>query len=162
MQIEGERSIDVAAPAEAVWALVSDVTRMGQWSPHTVQARWVEPDPGAAAGAAPAPAVGRRFRGTNRLPIVRRWTSTATVTECDPGRRFAFAVGHDPADPNTLWRYDFEPLPAGGTRVTESWRMVREPAVVLVYYRLVNQRARIARGVEETLRRLKATAEGAA
>lgn len=155
MRIEGERSIDVHAPAELVWTLVADVTRMGEWSPHTVQARWVEP--GGEAG----PALGRRFRGTNRLPIVRRWTSTATVTECEPGRRFAFVVGHDAADPNTVWRYDFEPLTDGRTRVTEGWRMLREPAVVLAYYRLIGQSGRIARGVEETLRRLKAAAEHA-
>lgn len=148
MRIEGQRSIDIEAPPEAVWGLVADVTRMGEWSPHTVEARWVEP--------------GRRFRGTNRLPIVRRWTSTATVTESVPGRRFAFAVGNDADDPNTLWRYEFEPLPAGGTRVTEGWRMVREPAVVLAYYRLIGQGERIARGVEETLRHLKAAAEAEA
>jgi hypothetical protein len=154
MRIEGERSIDIAVPPAAVWALVADVTRVGEWSPHTVAARWVDPT------AADGPAVGRRFRGTNRLPVVRRWTSTATVTESEPGRRFAFVVGDDPDDPNTLWSYEFEPLGDGATRVTERWRMLREPAVVLLYYRLINQPVRIARGVEETLRRLKAAAEG--
>jgi hypothetical protein len=153
VQIEGERSIDIAAEPVAVWGLVADVSRMGEWSPHTVVARWV--DPAAGAGAA----VGKRFRGTNRLPIVRRWTSLATITECDPGRRFAFAVGKDPADANTLWSYDFEPLPSGGTRVTERWRMLREPWIVLVYYGLIGQRRRIARGVEATLRNLKSAAE---
>jgi ligand-binding SRPBCC domain-containing protein len=150
--VEGERSIDIAAPPERVWALVADVSRMGEWSPHTVQAEWVDPDNGDG------PAVGRRFRGTNRLPVVQRWTSTATITACDPGRRFAFAVGKDPDDPNTLWSYDFEPAPAG-TLVTERWHMLREPAIVLLYYRLINQRTRLARGVEETLRRLKTAAE---
>lgn len=153
MRIEGERSIDIAAEPAAVWALVSDITRMGDWSPHTVEARWADPADGAGA------AVGKRFRGTNRLPIVRQWTSTATITACDPGRRFAFAVGKNPDDPNTVWSYDFEPAPAGGTRVTERWHMLREPWVVLVYYRLIGQHQRIARGVEETLRRLKTTAE---
>jgi len=153
MQIEGQRSIDIAAPPAVVWALVADVARMGEWSPHTVAARWVEPEAGAG------PAVGRRFRGTNRLPIVRRWTSTATVTACDPGRRFAFAVGNDPDDPNTQWSYDFEPVGGGGTRMTERWKMLREPGIVLLYYQIINQPARIARGVEETLRRLKAAAE---
>ena len=153
MRIEGERSVEVAAPPEAVWGLVADVRRMGEWSPHTVQAQWVDAAPGDG------PAVGRRFRGTNRLPIVRQWTSTATVTECDPARRFAFAVGQNPDDPNTLWSYDFEETSAGGTRVTERWHMLREPGIVLLYYRLIDQRTRIARGVEETLRRLKAAAE---
>lgn len=155
MRIEGERSVEIAAPAGAVWGLVADVGRMGEWSPHTVQARWVEGRPGEGA------AVGRRFRGTNRLPIVRQWTSTATVTECEPGRRFAFAVGKKVEDPNTLWSYDFEPMAGGGTRVTERWRMVREPGVVLLYYRLIGQERRIAEGVEETLRRLKVAAETA-
>jgi ligand-binding SRPBCC domain-containing protein len=153
VRIEGERSIEIAAPSEVVWALVADVTRMGEWSPHTVRARWVEPE------AAEGPAVGRRFRGTNRLPIVRRWTSTATVTACEPGRRFAFAVGDDADDPNTVWSYDFEPTGDGRTRVTERWEMRREPGVVLAYYRLIGQSGRLARGVEETLRRLKAAAE---
>jgi uncharacterized protein YndB with AHSA1/START domain len=153
VRIEGERRIEVAAPPDAVWALVADVTRMGQWSPHTVQAQWIGP------GEGDGPAVGRRFRGRNRLPIVRQWTSTATVTECEPGRRFAFAVGRNADDPNSVWTYDFEPTAGGGTRVTEGWRMVREPAIVLVYYRLIGQRRRIAAGVEETLRRLKVAAE---
>ena len=83
----------------------------------------------------------------------------ATVTACDPGRRFAFAVGNDPDDPNTQWSYDFEPVGGGGTRVTERWKMLREPGIVLLYYQIINQPARIARGVEETLRRLKAAAE---
>jgi uncharacterized protein YndB with AHSA1/START domain len=152
--IEGERSIEIAAPPERVWALVADVTRMGEWSPHTVHAAWVGSDSGSDG-----PAVGRRFRGTNALPIVRQWTSTATITACEPGRRFAFAVGKDPDDANTLWSYDFEPT-ATGTRVTERWQMRREPAIVLLYYRVIDQRARVARGVEETLRRLKAAAEG--
>jgi hypothetical protein len=153
VRIEGERSIDIAAEPATVWGLVADIARMGEWSPHTVQAQWVDPTDGTGA------AVGKRFRGTNRLPIVRQWTSTATITECDPGRRFAFAVGKNPDDPNTLWRYDFQPAPAGGTRVTEHWRMMREPGIVLLYYRLIGQRVRIARGVEETLRRLKVAAE---
>lgn len=153
MEIEGERSIEIAVEPMTVWALVADISRMGEWSPHTVEARWADPADG------PGAAVGKRFRGTNRLPVVRRWTSTATITACDPGRRFAFAVGNDANDPNTLWSYEFEPTPSGGTRVTERWRMLREPAIVLLYYRLINQRARIARGVESTLRNLKAAAE---
>jgi hypothetical protein len=153
MEIEGERSIEIDAEPAEVWGLVADISRMGEWSPHTIEARWRNPTDG------PAAAFGQQFRGTNRLPLVRRWTSTATITACDPGRRFAFAVGNNTDDPNTLWSYDFEPLPGGGTRVTERWRMLREPAVVLIYYRLIGQRARIARGVEETLRNLKAAAE---
>lgn len=150
MRIEGSRTIDIAAPPEVVWRLVADITQMGSWSPVTVAARWVPPATG--------PTVGARFTGTNRLPLVRRWTSTATVTACVPGQRFEFAVGTDPKRPNTVWSYRF--VAAGrGTEVTESWQMVREPAVVLAYYRLVGQSRRIEAGVEQTLARLKAAAE---
>lgn len=31
-----EASIDIAAPPEAVYAMVSDITRMGEWSPEAV------------------------------------------------------------------------------------------------------------------------------
>ena len=148
MRICGERSIDIAAPPPSVWSLVADITRMGEWSPHTVQARWIEP--------ATQPGVGCQFRGTNRLPIVHRWTSTATITDCDPDR--TFAVGRDPTEPNTTWSCNFESTDTG-TRVTERWHMRREPPIVLWYYRLISQRDRIASGVEETLRRLKAAAE---
>lgn len=150
MEIAGERSIQIAAAPGALWALVADVTRMGSWSPLTVSARWVAPATG--------PALGARFSGTNRLPLVRRWTSVATVTACEPGRVFAFAVGADPDRPNSLWTYRFEPS-GSSTVVSETWQMVREPSVVLAYYRLVGQRDRVAAGVEETLRRLKQAAE---
>jgi protein-S-isoprenylcysteine O-methyltransferase Ste14 len=150
MRISGERSIDIAAPPTSVSSLVADITRMGEWSPHIVQARWIAP--------ATQPGVGCQFRGTNRLPVVHRWTSTATITDSAPGRTFAFAVGTDPTDPNTTWSYTFEPIDTG-TRVTERWHMRREPPIVLRYYRLIGQRDRIASGVEETLRRIKAAAE---
>ncbi len=31
----------IAAPKDAVWALVADVTRMGEWSPETVGCAWI-------------------------------------------------------------------------------------------------------------------------
>jgi len=65
----------IEAPAEAVYALVSDVTRMGEWSPETASCRWVD-------GAWSAE-VGARFRGSNRRgPLL--WTTTCTVTRSDP------------------------------------------------------------------------------
>ncbi len=130
--------------------MIADVTRMGSWSPLTVVARWVPPATG--------PALGAQFTGTNRLPVVRRWTSTATVSDCRPGEIFGFVVGRDPQRPNSRWTYTLRAA-NGGTEVTESWEMIREPWPVLVYYALVGQRRRVAAGVEETLARLKAAAE---
>lgn len=153
MKIEGERSLEITAPPRLVWSLVADITAMGRWSPITRSAAWIPPAEGPAEGA--------RFTGTNRLPLVRRWTSTATITRCIPGYAFDFAVGRHAHDPNTVWSYRFEPTPTGGTMVTERWKMLHEPAIVRAYYRVVGQAARIAIGVEETLRSLKTAAEAA-
>ena len=70
-------------PADRVWDLVSDVTRIGEFSPETFEAEWL--------GGATGPAVGARFRGhvrrNGRGPVY--WT-VCTVTACDPGRQFGF------------------------------------------------------------------------
>jgi hypothetical protein len=57
------------------------------------------------------------FKGTNRNGW-RRWTTTCTVTDAEPGRRFAFDVRHTVV-PISRWQYEIEPT-AGGCTVTES------------------------------------------
>lgn len=101
---------EISAPAERVWSMISDVTRMGEFSPENVGARWL--------GGATGPVPGARFRGTNRRGW-RRWSTQCTVIEADPPRRFAFrvtAVGLAVAD----WRYDLEPTDTG-CRITETF-----------------------------------------
>jgi uncharacterized protein YndB with AHSA1/START domain len=68
-------SIDIAAPAEQVWALVSDLTRMGEWSPETTNVEWT--------GGATGPALGATFKGTNRQGV-RRWSTSCRITAFDP------------------------------------------------------------------------------
>jgi len=34
-------STGIAAPPEVVWELVSDITRMGEWSPECRQCEWI-------------------------------------------------------------------------------------------------------------------------
>lgn len=150
MIIAGSRTIDIAASPGLVWGLIADVTRMPEWSPHVVASSWLPPATG--------PVPGSRFTTTLRLPIVRRWTNTSTVTTSTPTDTFAFNVGDDPEDPNTRWSYTCQAITAG-TRVTERWEMVSEPRIVLVFYRLIRQDRRLAIGVEQTLARLKAAAE---
>lgn len=100
----------VAAHPDTVWALVSDVTQMGRWSPETTSCRWL--------GGATGPAMGARFVGANRHGI-RRWSTRCTVTAVDRGRRFAFDVDFAGV-PISRWAYELEPTPDGCT-VTESW-----------------------------------------
>ncbi len=150
MNLSGDRTIDIDAPPEDVWRLIADVTEVHHYSPLTAATTWVPPATG--------PTVGAQFTSINRLPVIRRWTSTSTITVCEPGRRFAFAVGRDPDDPNSTWSYDLRATPAG-TCVTESWAMVRESWIVRIYFFLIGQQRRLERGVDTTLVRLKARAE---
>lgn len=105
LQISVERVIE--ASPETIYHLISDITRMGEWSPECIEASWI--------GDATEPTVGARFKGKNRLGF-SRWTTKPTVTEADPGRTFAFKV---PGKAGAFWRYELEAT-AHGTRVTES------------------------------------------
>src|SRR5687767_14844027 len=87
----------IAAPADSLYALVSDITRTGEWSPENVGGRWL--------GSATEPAVGARFRGSNRRGF-RRWSTRCTVVAADPGRRFAFDVAFA-GIPVARWSYEF-------------------------------------------------------
>ena len=83
MTADASVSIVTDAPAGRVWELVSDVTRMGEWSPETTACRWT--------GGATGPEVGARFRGANRRGW-RRWTTSCRVVSSVPGERFVFDV----------------------------------------------------------------------
>jgi hypothetical protein len=131
-----------------VWSLVTDITRMGEWSPETYRAEWLD--------GATGPAVGARFRGYNRRSFLQRWSTRPRVRTCDPEREFAFALGLRNRD-FVVWRYRFESA-EGGTDVTESVT-VRGFAL----YGLLRPRRRerqLLDGMEQTLRRIKDAAEG--
>ncbi len=109
-------SRDIAAPPAGVWEMVADLPRMGEWSEENRGGRWL--------GGATGPGPGVRFKGVNRSGF-RRWSTTVTVVECEPGKVFEFAVSFGPAKV-ARWRYEFEES-AGGCRVTESWADLRHP-----------------------------------
>jgi hypothetical protein len=144
----------VDAPPERVWALVSDVTNTGRFSPETFEAEWLD--------GATGPEVGARFRGhvkrNGRGPTY--WTK-CTVTVSEPGREFTFVVGTPKQHPMT-WGYRFDPA-AAGTEVTEFFRLTdRWP--LRVYWKLFGKaRGRTnRRNMQETLARVKAAAEAGA
>ena len=105
---------EIPASADEVWALVSDLPRMGEWSPENEGGEWLDGATGPSAGA--------KFRGSNRHGS-KSWTTTATIVDADPGRRLSFrvtAMGLKIAD----WAYDIEPTDTGCV-VTESWTDLR-------------------------------------
>lgn len=98
-------SILVSQTPEVLYELVSDVTRMGEWSPVCVGCWWDDETRG----------VGAWFTGRNETPE-RTWETRSQVAADESAREFTFIVGGDRA----RWSYAFEPAD-GGTRMTESW-----------------------------------------
>jgi uncharacterized protein YndB with AHSA1/START domain len=98
-------STEMRASPDQIYAVVSDVTRIPQWSPETVRVEWLGPG---------------RFRAWNRRRL-GRWRTTARVAEADPGRRFSFVVQAMGGD-WTRWTYLIEPVD-GATRLTETCQM---------------------------------------
>jgi hypothetical protein len=146
-----ETSETVAADPGAVWRLVSDVTRMGEWSPETTSCRWID--------GASSPVVGARFRGSNRHQF-RRWSTTCTVTGADPGRSFAFDVHYGPL-PISSWSYEFSAA-EGGTRVVEAWTDRRPSWMKALSVPVMGVRDRAdhnRRGMQRTLTAVKRAAE---
>jgi hypothetical protein len=95
-------TVHMKAPADKVWALLSDVTRIGEFSPETFEAEWTD--------GATGPAVGAHFKGhvkrNGKGPIY--WTP-CKVTVSEPGEAFEFAVlGPKDMVVNT-WGYRIEP-----------------------------------------------------
>ncbi|HTT86485.1 MAG TPA: SRPBCC family protein [Acidimicrobiales bacterium] len=144
-------TVRMAAPSQRIWDLVSDVTKIGRYSPETFEAQWLD--------GATGPAVGARFRGhvkrNGKGPVY--WT-TCTVLVSEPGREFTFGVG--PKDrPLNVWSYKLQPA-GDGTDVTESFQLA--PLLLLrLYWRLLGwARGRRNRNdMRTTLERVKAEVE---
>jgi uncharacterized protein YndB with AHSA1/START domain len=146
-----EVSVYVDAPVADVWDLVSDVTRIGEFSPETFEARWTRGSRG--------PEVGASFKGhVKRNGVGPTYWSPCQVTRCVPGEVFEWAVG---TDSTTLNNWGYRLAPEGdGTRVTEYFRI--EPTLPMrVYWTLLGPlRGRTTeRGMRTTLERMKAVLE---
>ena len=150
--LTGEVSMHFEAPPGEVWDLVSDVTRIGEFSPETFEARWRRGYDG--------PEVGAQFKGhVKRNGVGPTYWSACTVTVCEPERIFEFSVGTEETAMNN-WGYRLEPRD-GGTLVTEYFRI--EPSVPMRLYWLALGpfRGRTnEKGMLTTLQRMKAVVEG--
>ena len=65
--LHGEVSLHMDAPPEKVWDLVSDVTRIGEFSPETFEARWTRGSTGPEVGASFKGHVKRKYVEGGRL-----------------------------------------------------------------------------------------------
>ena len=146
----GSATVTIAASPKAVFDLVTDLQRMGEWSPESGAVRWLD----GATEAAP----GARFAGDNEVmlgPIpLKRWTTESEVTAFEPAAVFEFiSAGY------TTWRFEFEAVD-GGTQLTESFAYPPYSGFDRVSRDLLGARPGLIRkGVERTLANIKAAAE---
>ena len=143
-----QAQIDIDAPVQKVWALISDFSRMPQWSP---QCRLMK-------------AFGPLRQGTRTINLNRRnflfWPTTSTVTEVSPEKKLAFRVNTN----NTIWSYELEPT-ENGTRVVESRSAENgvKPAANFTISKLFggvpNFERELIEGMNSSLARIKAAAE---
>ena len=145
-------SIVVDTDPETLYALVSDVTNMGRWSPQCKECWWEDEDAGPVAGA--------WFKGRNEAGD-RIWETRSQVVVAEPGREFVWEVNGgwvrwgftlDPVEDGTRLTQSWEFLPAGIAGFHERWSDDAEHQIAL--------RARNAKeGIPVTLAAIKKTAE---
>jgi uncharacterized protein YndB with AHSA1/START domain len=143
-----QAQIDIDAPVDRVWRLITDFGRMPEWSP---QCRMMK-------------ALGPLRPGTRTINFNRRnrlfWPTTSTVTEVVPQRKFAFRVNTN----NTIWSYELEPT-ARGTRVVESRhaengvKPLSNFTVSKLFGGVPNFEQELVEGMNTSLARIKAAAE---
>jgi hypothetical protein len=147
-------SIDIAASPERIYDLVSDITRMGEWSPECVRCSWTK--------GATGPVVGAQFKAQNKGGRGPAWSNTPVVTTAEPGRGFAFNR-RGPGIGSYTWSYVIEPIPTGA-RLTESFDANRRLSKAMTWLTMkwtgsTDRDADLHQGMLTTLARIKASAE---
>ena len=111
-------TVEIAAPIDVVWSLVSDITRVGEWSIECRSCEWLD--------GATGPAVGARFRGRNRRNT-SLWTRTCEVLAVEPPHLFVWRTLPTRLLPDsTEWTLELTDE-GDHTRLTESMRILQIP-----------------------------------
>src|SRR5438046_5010837 len=106
----GQASIHMNASPEQVYALVTDVQRMGEWSPECRHCEWLD--------GATGPAVGARFKGSNKNGLFC-WSTKPSVVTADHGGEFSFVTSLGNTE-STRWTSRLE-ADADDTKGTEAF-----------------------------------------
>jgi hypothetical protein len=144
--------LEIEAGAGVLYGMVSDLPRIGEWSPECEGVDW--------EGGVTVPAANATFMGHNAVGPGRRirYSRHGRVLVADPGREFAFITDEGGRE-STEWRYRFEPLAGGRTRVTESYNVRWIPTWARILDVPTNRHKELLKGMRTTLERLKAAAE---
>src|SRR5579863_7412598 len=144
------RTAVIAASAEQLYDIISDVTRIGELSPNCKAAWW---DEGSG------PQVGGWFTGRNEMPGRDPWERRCEVVVAEPASAFVWTVGGS-KEGVVQWGYRFRPV-EGGTEVEESWTILRlvDRLRDLGDEFLLQMKSGTELSIESTLARLKTVAE---
>ncbi|MFW0794163.1 SRPBCC family protein [Gordonia sp. CPCC 205515] len=147
-----EESIEINATAEEVWAVISDLKRMGEWSPQCKK-MILRGEP-----------VGM---GTKSININRRgvlvWPTTSKIIRFAPNKELGFRV----AENKTVWSYTIAPT-ASGVTVTERREVANGTTKISSFLvdkfmgGTTNFEAELKLGMAETLGKIKRAAESSA
>jgi uncharacterized protein YndB with AHSA1/START domain len=117
-------SVEVAAPPEAVYRLVTAMERYGEWSSENAGGYWRKD----ASGTVGTGQVGDMFVGINRAGD-REWKAPVEIVEREPNRTFAFVTGGREYD-FALWKYTLEST-GDGTRLIENYELRNLPPLLV-------------------------------
>jgi uncharacterized protein YndB with AHSA1/START domain len=107
----GAVQVHIDAPAQRVWAVLSDLERMGEWSPECYRVEWLD---GAHSPATP----GARFKGWNRFGWMR-WSMPCEVRTAVADQELSFStMAH--GKQLVTWSYRINPSD-GGVDLVESF-----------------------------------------
>ena len=149
--MRGAVTVTMAASAEQIWEVITDIANIGRYSPETFEAEWLD--------GATGPTLGAKFRGhVRRNEIGPVYWTTCRVTACEPGREFGFEVLVGDRAVNN-WHYRLTPA-QGRTDVTESFQLNASPLMSLysVFGGQLRKRRNL-RDMRKTLERIKAVVE---
>ncbi|UNB53298.1 SRPBCC family protein [Mycolicibacterium sp. YH-1] len=110
-------SVDVNAPTDAVWRVISDPTRTAEWSHECNGAQFLD---GATESG-----LGVRFKGVNRSGRTT-WSRVCTIFAFEPGREFGYVTSSGTGDA-TAWHFRVSPTPTGA-RLEQAFQTVALPA----------------------------------
>jgi hypothetical protein len=150
---EDKVEMHIDADAALLYDMVSDLPRIGEWSPECEAVEW--------EGMVETPASGVTFVGHNAVGPGRRirYSRHGKVLTADPGREFSFITDEGGRE-STRWTYRFEPE-GHGTRVTESYEVQWIPVWARILDVPLNRHKELVENMNTTLQRLKAVAESA-
>ncbi|MGQ4597030.1 SRPBCC family protein [Nocardia sp. R6R-6] len=143
-----EVTIDISAPPEQVWAVVSDLKRMPEFSPQCVRM--------VPLGSPKAGTWTVNFNHDGK----KYWPTTARIVRYEPNQAFAFRINEN----RSVWSYTLEPTETG-TRLIErrdvpngtSW-ISRKAIDAALGGELPFEQA-LLRGMNETLAKIKIAVE---